>query len=78
MTTIPVAVGGTLWTALVALGPDEAGALRFHQRLRQHADAFPQDIAVLLPSCRVSRPFGVSLESTCRACRARWWCAVSE
>jgi hypothetical protein len=31
----------------MTLGADEIGDLRFHQRLREHADALPQHIAIL-------------------------------
>ncbi len=34
--------------ALVPLGADQPGHLDFHQGLRQHPDAFPQHIPVLL------------------------------
>jgi hypothetical protein len=32
---------------LVPVGADEARHLRFHQRLREHPDAFPQDVPIL-------------------------------
>ncbi|MNC84518.1 hypothetical protein D3C83_00740 [compost metagenome] len=34
--------------ALMALGADQPGDLRLHQRLRQHSNPFAQDIAILL------------------------------
>jgi hypothetical protein len=34
--------------ALVAIGPNEPRHLRFHQRLREHSNAFAKDIPILL------------------------------
>ena len=43
----PVAIGYALARPLVALGPDQAGDLGFHQRLGEHSDPFPQHVPVL-------------------------------
>ncbi len=43
-----VAIRRPLARALVPLGADQPGDLRFHERLREHADALPQHIAILL------------------------------
>ena len=44
----PVAIRGPLGRPLVPLRPNQPGDLRFHQRLREHADALPQHIPILL------------------------------
>ena len=43
-----IAVRRALAGALVTLSPNQAGDLRFHQRLREHPDAFPQHVPILL------------------------------
>jgi hypothetical protein len=44
----PVAICRPIRRPLVTLGANQTGHLRFHQRLREHANTFAQDIAVLL------------------------------
>ena len=45
---VAVAVARPLGRALVPVGANQAGDLRFHQRLREHPDALPQHIPILL------------------------------
>jgi hypothetical protein len=43
-------LGRALVGALVPLGADQAGDLRFHQRLREHPNPFAQDVPTPRPS----------------------------
>ena len=45
---VAVTMPGALRRPLVPVSTDQASDFRFHQRLRQHADAFPKDIPILL------------------------------